>query len=200
MINYAMFNRNKRLGYVLKPAALRLKDKQMTSKHTKHFLDVTIISAQQLTHQKDTQGRDIDTKRTISPYVEVSLHLPDWSMIPFVPDRNTRYSPPQNGSSSKPSSARTISQVTTVVKGNGFNPVWQETMAIPFDCVGEMQELIFVRFQVKDEHDNRDLGVYCVSLASLLPGYRHLPLHDKQLSQYLFSTLFVKTSIRDVVD
>ena len=44
MMNYAMFIRNNRLGYVLKPAALRLKDKQMTSKHTKHFLDVTVGS------------------------------------------------------------------------------------------------------------------------------------------------------------
>ena len=26
-------------------------------------------------------------------------------------------------------------------------------------------------------------------------GYRHLPLHDSQLSQYLFSTLFVKMNV-----
>ena len=28
-------------------------------------------------------------------------------------------------------------------------------------------------------------------------GFRHLPLHDAQLSQYLFSTLFVQVNIRD---
>ena len=28
-------------------------------------------------------------------------------------------------------------------------------------------------------------------------GYRHLPLHDSQLTQHLFSTLFVKIDIRD---
>lgn len=28
-------------------------------------------------------------------------------------------------------------------------------------------------------------------------GFRHLPLHDSQLSQYLFSTLFVQIDIRD---
>ncbi|KAF8336862.1 uncharacterized protein EI90DRAFT_3043894 [Cantharellus anzutake] len=207
IMNYAMFMRNGRLGYVLKPAALRLKDKQMASRRTKHFLDVTIISAQQLPHPKEgSQGRDIDTKRTIDPYVEVSLHVPEWSISPFLPDQNARRSsPPHNGSSSSssssnPSSARTVSYVTSVVKDNGFNPVWKETMAIPFDCVGDMRELIFVRFQVKDEHGHDDLGVYCVSLASLLPGYRHLPLHDKQMSQYLFSTLFIHTIIRDVTD
>jgi hypothetical protein len=29
-------------------------------------------------------------------------------------------------------------------------------------------------------------------------GFRHLPLHDSQMSQYLFSTLFVNIGIRDV--
>ncbi len=32
---------------------------------------------------------------------------------------------------------------------------------------------------------------------SLSLGYRHLPLHDAQLSQYLFSTLFVKVQVSD---
>ena len=31
----------------------------------------------------------------------------------------------------------------------------------------------------------------------LFVGFRHLPLHDAQLSQYLFSTLFVQVNIRD---
>lgn len=30
-------------------------------------------------------------------------------------------------------------------------------------------------------------------------GLRHLPLYDKQMSQFLFSTLFVQLDIRDVV-
>ena len=35
------------------------------------------------------------------------------------------------------------------------------------------------------------------TIASAVTGYRHLPLHDAQLSQYLFSTLFVKIDIED---
>lgn len=31
-----------------------------------------------------------------------------------------------------------------------------------------------------------------------ITGYRHLPLHDAQLTQHLFSTLFVKIDVRDV--
>jgi len=30
-----------------------------------------------------------------------------------------------------------------------------------------------------------------------IAGYRHLPMHDVQMSQYLFSTLFVKIGVRD---
>ena len=29
-------------------------------------------------------------------------------------------------------------------------------------------------------------------------GFRHLPLHDAQLSPHLYSTLFVQISIRDI--
>jgi len=61
-------------------------------------------------------------------------------------------------------------------------------------------DLIFVRFEVKGQYgsENHPLAVYCISLGSLQQGYRHLPLHDQQLSQYLFSTLFVHVSIRNV--
>ncbi len=42
MINHAMFQRNGRAGYVLKPLALRINDKQLLSKRTKHFLNITV--------------------------------------------------------------------------------------------------------------------------------------------------------------
>jgi phosphatidylinositol phospholipase C, delta len=42
MMNYAMFQRNGRSGYVLKPFALRSKDKELLTKRTKHFIDVTV--------------------------------------------------------------------------------------------------------------------------------------------------------------
>lgn len=89
-----------------------------------------------------------------------------------------------------------------------------------------MQELIFVEFTVRQEGkdlDEEPIGRYCVPLGRLnrgvylicdesneidsrafftdLPsniGFRHLPLHDAQLNQHLFSTLFVQINIRDV--
>jgi len=40
MINHAMFQRNGRAGYVLKPSALRTLDKELLSRHTQHSLEI----------------------------------------------------------------------------------------------------------------------------------------------------------------
>ncbi|KAF7979800.1 hypothetical protein HWV62_40854 [Athelia sp. TMB] len=230
-INHAMFQRNGRSGYVLKPLALRSPDKALLSKLTKHVLEVKIISAQQLPRLKDASGREIIDKATIDPFVEVSIHVPDWTHSPYLPsaeDQAAYTAPnapttsvttiaaslPSESPSGSPgatptaapatnvnSSARAVTYRTGVVKNNGFNPLWQEDLHFPFDCVGEMMDLVFVKFTVR--HDGRKdedepLAIYCASLGSLHQGYRHLPLHDAQLSQYLFSTLFVQINIRDV--
>ncbi|EIM87228.1 uncharacterized protein STEHIDRAFT_146709 [Stereum hirsutum FP-91666 SS1] len=261
MINHCMFQRNGRSGYVLKPLALRTTDKELLAKRTKHFLDITIISAQQLPRPKDGDGHEIMNKSIIDPYVEVSVHVPDWTQSPFIPNTGTgattptftpaggptshaskgatsESTPPPTTSTSTSSSskltpgtsttttrtstaaisstsasgstkyasvpststARTVTYRTSVVKNNGFNPVWEEALSLPFDCVGDMRELVFVRFAVRQEgadEDKEPLAVYGVSLGSLREGFRHLPLHDSQLSQYLFSTLFVQIDIRD---
>ncbi|KAG8999389.1 Phospholipase C [Tulasnella sp. JGI-2019a] len=216
MINHAMFQRNGACGLVLKPEALRVKDKQSLGTLTKHYLDVKIISAQQLPHPKDSEGRELNTKSIIDPFVEVTLHVPDWSTEnpetqPARESSTGLHLPILSRSPSKrhgthhigvASSARMVSMRTHVVNDNGFNPMWEHDMAIPFDLMGDksMMDTIFVRFEVRDrgEREDNPIGVYCISLGSLMMGYRHLPLHDQQMSQYLFSTLFVKIGIRDV--
>jgi phosphatidylinositol phospholipase C delta len=124
------------------------------------------------------------TKSTIDPYIEVSIHVPDWTHSPFLPPpaalgststSATTYSPPANPTSSAgnpPSTGRALSYRTGVVKNNGFNPVWQENACLPFDCVGDMKDLIFVRFAVRTEGGDEDqpLAVYCSNLGSLQSG------------------------------
>lgn len=193
MINHAMFQRNGRAGYVLKPFALRsscTNAKERLAKGKQHYFDVTIISAQQLARLKDSSGREIVEKTAFNPFVEVSLHRPDWLVSTGV----SPYSSQSRGINSCVNSCR-----TNVVKNNGFNPVWQENFRIPFETFGDMMDLVFVRFVVRQEDKGEDeaLGVYCASLANLGRGYRHLPLHDSSLSQYLFSTLFIKINITD---
>ncbi|KAL1742013.1 PLC-like phosphodiesterase [Schizophyllum fasciatum] len=204
IINQAMFRRNGGAGYVLKPPALRPGGEELFGKRTKHYLDVTVISAQQLPRARDEDGHEIIGSSAADPFVEVSLHIPDWSHAPFLPAKDetqTTYSPATDATKTDPATARTVSLRTQVVKNNGFNPRWEEELCLPFDCVGDMRELIFVEFAVrqkgKDDDDDRPLAMYCVPLGCLEQGFRHLPLHDEQMSQYLFSTLFVRTGLRD---
>ncbi|KAF9235225.1 PLC-like phosphodiesterase [Melanogaster broomeanus] len=205
MINHAMFQRNGRAGYVLKPDVLRQtedprkSDREHLSQRTMKYLEVTIISAQQLPRPKDAMGHEIMDKHVVDPYVEVSIHTPDWGPAAGASMPSSSSSSSSVSSSGTAHQHRPVTMRTSAVKNNGFNPVWQESLRLPFECVGNMQDLIFVRFTVQrdGEHDDEPVAVYCVSLGSLAMGYRHLPLHDSQLSQYLFSTLFVKCSVRD---
>jgi phosphatidylinositol phospholipase C delta len=162
-------------------------------------------------------GKEADTRYTIDPYVEVSVHVPDWSASLPLPVREGAVSPPRgNDGDGGPSTARTTSHVTSAVKNNGWNPMWQELISIPFECAGDMMDLIFIKFQVKDEHNGEEIAGFCAPLGSLRRGarilcvnlesadtalgFRHLPLHDKQFSQFFFSTLFVQINIREVQD
>lgn len=42
MMNMAMFQRNGRAGYILKPKALRPGGEELFGKYTKHVLDITV--------------------------------------------------------------------------------------------------------------------------------------------------------------
>jgi hypothetical protein len=44
MINRAMFQRNGRAGYVLKPLALRTHDKELLFRHTQHSLEIVVCN------------------------------------------------------------------------------------------------------------------------------------------------------------
>ncbi|KAG8219083.1 phosphoinositide-specific phospholipase C [Butyriboletus roseoflavus] len=195
MINHAMFQRNGRAGYVLKPEALRKtedprkSDKEHLHHHTQHYLEVTcgcggafgsrwrwqVISAQQLPRPKDAMGHEIMDKH-VDPYVEVSVHSPDWNH----PGSSASFLSPSASSVSSASSStshvhahRSVTAMrTSSVKNNGFNPMWQETLRLPFECLGDMRDLIFVRFTIQrdGESDGEPIAVYCISLGSLAMG------------------------------
>ncbi len=173
-----MFQRNGRSGYVLKPAALRSGEgkKALLGRRTRHWLDLTVISGQQLPRLKDSSGREMVDRPVLHPYVEVTVHVPDWT-----------YSGEEGGGGGggggasageeieggATTIARSVTYRTSAVKNNGFNPVWEEQIRIPFECVGDMWDLVFVRFVVRQEDGKDDedpLAVYCVSLGSLGQG------------------------------
>jgi hypothetical protein len=75
------------------------------------------------------------------------------------------------------SCARQESLSTKVIKNNGFNPVWQEELSIPFDCVGGpdggMTNLIFVEIAVRQsrfDDDDEPIAVFCSPLGTLQSG------------------------------
>ena len=224
MINDAMFRRNGKAGYILKPQALRKIAKDLLIHRTNHCLKVRVISAQQLPRPRDSQGREIFEKifdkGIMDPYVEVSLLVPDWTHSPFLPsESDANYTPASGPQAGGATSARVVSNKTKVVKNNGFNPIWDESFSLPFDCVGDMKDLVFLKFAVRVEGQDHDepLAQYVIPLGCLrqgrfldlehpakpdyltfcISGYRHIPLHDSQLSQFLFSTLFIHTELVD---
>ena len=173
MINDAMFRRNGRAGYVLKPQALREVQKDLLTHRTKHCLKVRVISAQQLPRPRDSQGREIVDKGVMDPYVEVSLLIPEWTHSPFLPpESDVKYTPPSGPQVGGATSARVVSNKTKVVRNNGFNPVWDESFSLPFDCVGNMKDLVFVKFAVKEGGQDSDepLAQYVTPLGCLRQG------------------------------
>ncbi|CAB4412005.1 unnamed protein product [Rhizophagus irregularis] len=111
-------------------------------------------------------------KEIIDPYVEVELLMPG---------------------------ADVIKKKTKTVLDNGFNPIWNETLTFTIDF--EYLELVFLRFTVWDEDVrlNEFIGYYCIPVASLQQGYRHIPLNDANGEQYLFTTLFVRLSLKPII-
>ena len=199
MINHAMFQRNGRSGYVLKPAALRSGPgfKELLTQRTSHRLDLTIISAQQLPRPKDSSGKGVVDRPAMDPYVEVTVHVPDWTHsqermatasnhengeVPAGALGNTLHEGGQITGSVTHNvlRARSLTYRTSVVKNNGFNPVWEEKVRVPFECVGGMWDLVFVKFVVKQEDKEGEdpLGIYCISLGSLGHGKFHLREHS----------------------
>ncbi|PWY99583.1 hypothetical protein BCV70DRAFT_200517 [Testicularia cyperi] len=88
-LNQAMFSRNGRCGYVLKPPALRVKEhtKNLPGKALRFCLDLRIISAQQLPKKKrdglKDKDKDLESREPIDPFVVVSLVAPEcWGKQP----------------------------------------------------------------------------------------------------------------------
>ncbi|CAH7672476.1 PLC-like phosphodiesterase [Phakopsora pachyrhizi] len=185
-INMAFFNQNGRSGYILKPITLRTKTKEKEAAVRVHEyrLKIKIISVQQLpgnntsicnssssnSNEKDDskdEGKEADEGRMIDPVVEVQLISTQIGSSNSIPSNFKRRTKP--------------------VKGNGFNPIFNEEFIIPFEVPGEMIELSFLRLIVlnnnsgdsgssKDD-DSCFIGSVCHCFGSLASGPSFNPLH-----------------------
>ncbi|KAE8269097.1 hypothetical protein A4X09_0g3248 [Tilletia walkeri] len=125
-LNHAMFVRNGKCGYVLKPEALRLEDQCRDSTDRLRFaIDIKIISAQQLPRFNDvSQDKDKDSD-VIDPYVALSIHTPEcWGSQPASVDVNRGFF----GGVSPPLGTPT----STSVNGFDFEPPRRSSTALSF--------------------------------------------------------------------
>ncbi|KAJ7700454.1 PLC-like phosphodiesterase [Mycena rosella] len=203
MINHAMFARNGGSGYVLKPRALRLaSQKELLARRTEHML-------QPPPPPKDPSAAG----GTVDPYVEVSVHVPDWSgfLHPSASTSSpsgTSPSPSLNiiASPSPPTPTSTSASVTyrtSAVKNNGFNPVWEERLRIPFAAVVDMMELVFVRLAVRqDGGGTRRSRWWCIAQVSRVcskgTDICRCTTRSCRSTSCMFSMLFVKMAVRDL--
>ncbi|KAK9448439.1 PLC-like phosphodiesterase [Limtongia smithiae] len=215
-INDAMFSIGDKAGYVLKPVQLRGEHGPYVSpvRHRRRKLVVDIISAQQLPRPKDMKS-DV----SFDPWVEVevfpcsgitnrgrnsstnggnanSRRANMSSNSDIFSNVSVSSSPSMTAATLQSSMSRHTKGRTTVVKKNGFNPIWNERFS--FELEDPFLELAFVRFQVySSAESSSSFALHCARISNLLQGYRHIQLFDVQGEQFIFSTLFVKIGLYD---
>ncbi|CAG8579453.1 3883_t:CDS:10, partial [Cetraspora pellucida] len=91
--------------------------------------------------------------------------------------------------------ADAIKKRTSIISDNGFNPIWNETLKFTFNC--NDMSLVFLRFVIWDQDigNNDFIASYCIPVTSLQFGYRYVPLNDFNGEQYLYTTLFIRSSL-----
>ncbi|KAJ3557189.1 hypothetical protein NP233_g11804 [Leucocoprinus birnbaumii] len=219
VINHAMFQRNARCGYVLKPPPLRQPSKPEHSpekwRKKQYKLNITIISAQQLpkvkvkdgsghevmSTEKDSKDKEKDDEgKNVDPYVEVSLHVPEWTYC-VSPMSPTTAGSTMPGSQLRftTSPSKTHAARTHTIKNNGFNPIWNSSLQLSFDAPTQpgMLDLIFLRLLVKQESSGVGIGGISGGMSGLVDvgSTETLAVCCVSLGEYLFSTLFVKINV-----
>lgn len=210
-INDALFD--SRAGYVLKPSEiLPPEPTSMIGKYFRRFahspsvstssvndeirLDLTVISAQQLPRPSKFKNDE-----SFDPYVVVELFgntrgcSISGSSSSETPTPTTSTSSlsklKRNHDTSAAITAASRFRTQSVIN-NGYNPVWNSQWTV--NIRREDYQFTFIRFSVNAGSDNM-FAVYTARLCNLAEGYRHLPLHDLQGEEYIFSTLFIKSLI-----
>ena len=193
-INLAMFqlmnqkNEISHAGYVLKPKSLvsvipKVKNIEkmydsLNEKAMKNPIRVTvkILSGQLLPNTQ--RNRDIGDGVQFSTYVTLRFINCDSSEV-IKPIHDI-----ENGYKLSPTEVS-----TTIVKDNGFNPIWETRATITLKST----DFTFLHFVVKS--GDTVLAQSCIRLQYLRRGYRCIPLYNADGEQYIFSTLFIYSKI-----
>ncbi|KAI9225375.1 MAG: PLC-like phosphodiesterase, partial [Piptocephalis tieghemiana] len=176
-INRAMFAQNGGCGYVKKPDWMIERDEgREVERPTRRMrLAIRILSAQQLPRVKEGSNEVTD------PYCEVEVMAPG-SLVILTHQGLIN---------------RTIRARTHAIHNNGYSPVWDEC----FNFSLWHDDLIFIRFNILDQdsrNGNDMVACYSTTLASLSPGYRHLPLFNSKGERLPLSSLFIHSRLEEM--
>ncbi|KAH8833716.1 PLC-like phosphodiesterase [Flagelloscypha sp. PMI_526] len=162
MMNWASFKRNGRAGYLLKPSPLRAETLEPLRKMHRYRFNCTVISGQHLPRPRNEDGKEDTSSSLMDPYVQITIHVPDWSINKVSGETETHLTP------------KAINFSTKIVHNNGFSPQWNEECSLGFECAAdEMLDLVFVHFQVKlkgDDDDDIPVAQYCSPLSEVEKG------------------------------
>lgn len=197
-INDALFSKSE--GYVLKPTSLQTSSRltkfrsiltegnslssASSSGSSMYKLCLRVISAQQLPRPKYLKSDDpFNPRVTVELFGESQSEPATSSFFKFK--KHAKFEKTNQPVAS-------VKWKTSVICDNGFNPRW--------DCewttaVRETElPFVFVRFSVSHA-DEPAFAVQTVRLCMLNQGFRHLDLQDLQGEEFIFSSLFIKTSL-----
>ncbi|XP_076339303.1 1-phosphatidylinositol 4,5-bisphosphate phosphodiesterase delta-4-like isoform X4 [Tachypleus tridentatus] len=164
-LHEAKFALNGNCGYVLKPHFLR--DGSFDPSNLKENQYKKTFTVMVINGQHIPKPGETATGEIVDPYVSIKI-----------------YGHPVDSNKKK----------TSVVKNNGFFPIWNEKLT--FDI--QMPDLAIVVFTVKDEcmtGRNFRLGRYALPFNSISEGYRHIHLVDDHHSVIISATLFIHVKI-----
>ena len=179
LVNDGRFRENGNTGYVLKPEYLcsdSLGDlDDAMGCHRPRKVSIRILSGFYLPKSMDTNPGI--QKRTINPFVVVTMYDGSPASLLPLPTFSSR-----------------------VVKGNGLNPVWNETEAASFTCLNPALGIVSFTVYDHDDVSKKDLfiGSAAVPIRCIREGYRCISLFDSNNSRsgaMKFSSLFVEVKI-----
>ncbi|KAL4224544.1 phosphatidylinositol phospholipase C [Mactra antiquata] len=166
---HGKFLDNGNSGYVLKPPCLQSDESFLSVLGSKPSSNRKKLTIKVLSGFQLPKPKDSKKGEVIDPFLKVEIHGV------------------QRDSQGKK---------TSVVKNNGFKPVWNETLTFEID----VPELALARFVVYDSDRYLDdfIGYYVVPINSIVQGYRHFPLFDKNGDQFEQALVFVHVEVEEL--
>ncbi|KAJ9076336.1 hypothetical protein DSO57_1027244 [Entomophthora muscae] len=202
LINQSMFWQNLQLGYILKPEYMRqLNPALPLPKPTKYCLQVRVILGQNLPKPENEA-----TGEVIDPQIEVEMVTVEHG-LQFLSGQASSlstqsiinlYEEISSAEDLAPIVARKLLK-SEVVMNNGFNPSWTLDAMFSFSS----PEFSFLKFKVIEFNVytvNSIIGQFCVHVADLKPGYRHIPILNNNRGEYPFASLFIFTNIEEYME